>query len=221
MPADKEYMEDELYLTKISMGFSAVFALISITVLIKICRGSRHPFFIQIIVLELVALLLIILREASYIIAVQESNGFKENYELVEGLTIAHAIFSSLSCLAFLTVRWLFSLKYLIVSKEMPGLFRGEVANYEQTGRYKFWKLCMMIGFSLVTLWNMVFTYRWLMEVQEGHPENDSTLAFNFLASYLAVNFLLPLIPVIIFGLALNNVKKFANENQDETLVMN
>ena len=103
----------------------------------------------------------------------------------------------------------------------MPGLFRGEVANYEQTGRYKFWKLCMMIVFSLVTLWNMVFTYRWLMEIQEGNPKDHSTLAFNFMASYLSENLILPLIPLILFGTALHRVKKFANENKDETLVMN
>ena len=83
----------------------------------------------------------------------------------MDGLTIAHAIFSSLSMFAFLIVRWLFSLKYLIVAKEMPGLFRGEVANYEQTGRYNFWKTCMMVIFSLVTIWNIIFTYLWLKDV--------------------------------------------------------
>ena len=41
------------------------------------------------------------------------------------------------------------------------------------------------------------------------------------MASYLSENLILPLIPVIIFGIALARVKKFANENQDETLVMN
>ena len=41
------------------------------------------------------------------------------------------------------------------------------------------------------------------------------------MASYLTENLILPIIPVIIFGIALDRVKKFANENQDETLVMN
>ena len=41
------------------------------------------------------------------------------------------------------------------------------------------------------------------------------------MASYLAENLILPIIPVIIFGIALARVKKFANENEDETLVMN
>jgi len=82
-------------------------------------------------------------------------------------LSMAHAIFSSLSSLAFLVVRWEFMHKYLMVSKEMPGLFRGEVANYEQTGRYKFWKLCISIILGLVTVWSMIFIFLWLMQVQE------------------------------------------------------
>ena len=48
---DKDYMKDELFLTKISLGASAIFALIALLVLIKICRGSRHPFFVKLVIL--------------------------------------------------------------------------------------------------------------------------------------------------------------------------
>lgn len=95
----------------------------------------------------------------------------------------------------------------------MPGLFRGEVANYEQTGRYKFWKLLIWIIFTVVTLWNMVFTYEWLMVLQEGNPTDSPTISHIFMMSYLAENLFLPIIPVFIFAIALARVKKFANEN--------
>ena len=66
----KEYIEEETFLTKLNMVCSGLFALIVVTVLIKICRGSKHPFFIRIIILELIGLVLIELREGSFLIAV-------------------------------------------------------------------------------------------------------------------------------------------------------
>ena len=135
--------------------------------------------------------------------------------------TMAHAIFSSLSGLAFLVVRWQFTHKYLMVSREMPGLFRGEVANYEQTGRYKFWKLIISIIISLVTMWNTIFTFLWLMQVQEDDGDITDFVAFNFMASYLSMNLVLPIIPVVFFGIALKRIYKFARGNDDKTLIMN
>ena len=75
--SDKEFVEDEILLTKINMGVSALFVIMCIATLIKICRGSRHPFFIKLIVLDLIGLILIELREASYIWAFRTSDGFK------------------------------------------------------------------------------------------------------------------------------------------------
>ena len=69
MSFDTDYWKDELFLTKMSMACSAIFGLIALIVLIKICRGSRHPFFIKLVILELVGLFLIVLRELSYIVA--------------------------------------------------------------------------------------------------------------------------------------------------------
>lgn len=55
----------------------------------------------------------------------------------------------------------------------MPGLFKGEVANFESTGRYKCYRLFVTVLFCLVTLWNTLNTYRWLMEVYMGNPEKN------------------------------------------------
>ena len=41
------------------------------------------------------------------------------------------------------------------------------------------------------------------------------------MASYLSMNLILPIIPVIFFGIALKRVNKFARENNDKTLIMN
>ena len=112
-------------------------------------------------------------------------------------------------------------MKYLIISVEMPGLFKGEVANFESTGRYKCYRLIVTIIFCIVTLWNMINTYLWLMEVYEGHPEKNKRLAYSFVLSYLSANLILPMIPMAIFGVALNKIKKFADSNEDQTLVMN
>ena len=203
------------------MGCSGLFAIIVIVVLIKICRGSKHTFFIRIIILELIGLLLIELREGSFLIAVSASNGFEEDKNLVKGLTFIHALLSSIASLLFLIVRWVFCLKYLIISVEMPGLFKGEVANFESTGRYKCYRLIVTVIFCIVTLWNMINTYLWLMEVYEGHPEKNKHLAYSFILSYLSANLILPMIPMAIFGVALNKIKKFADSNEDQTLVMN
>ena len=105
--------------------------------------------------------------------------------------TLFHAFLSSIASLLFLIVRWIFCLKYLIIAREMPGLFKGEVANFESTGRYKCYRLIVTVIFCLVTLWNTLNTYRWLMEVYEGHPEKNRTLAYSFIASYFAANVIL------------------------------
>ena len=190
-------------------------------VLIKICRGSKHPFFIRIIILELIGLLLIELREGSFLYAVSVSDGFQDDQTLVKIMTLLHALLSAIASLLFLIVRWVFCLKYLIISVEMPGLFKGEVANFESTGRYKCYRLIVTIIFCIVTLWNMINTYLWLMEVYEGHPEKNKRLAYSFVLSYLSANLILPMIPMAIFGVALNKIKKFADSNEDQTLVMN
>ena len=200
---------------------SALFAIIVIVVLIKICRGSKHPFFIRIIILELTGLLLIELREGSFLYAVRASDGFQDDKTLVKIMTLLHALLSAIASLLFLIVRWVFCLKYLIISVEMPGLFKGEVANFESTGRYKCYRLIVTIIFCIVTLWNMINTYLWLMEVYEGHPEKNKRLAYSFVFSYLSANLILPMIPMAIFGVALNKIKKFADSNEDQTLVMN
>ena len=200
---------------------SALFAVIVIVVLIKICRGSKHTFFIRIIILELTGLLLIELREGSFLYAVSASDGFQDDKTLVKIMTLLHALLSAIASLLFLIVRWVFCLKYLIISVEMPGLFKGEVANFESTGRYKCYRLMVTIIFCIVTLWNMINTYLWLMEVYEGHPEKNKRLAYSFVMSYLSANLILPMIPMAIFGVALNKIKKFADSNEDQTLVMN
>ena len=171
----KEYIEEESFLAKLNMVCSGLFALIVVTVLIKICRGSKHPFFIRIIILELVGLVLIELREGSFLIAVNQSKGFEEGNDemFVQISTLFHAFLSSIASLLFLIVRWVFCLKYLIIAREMPGLFKGEVANFESTGRYKCYRLIVTVLFCVVTLWNTLNTYRWLMEVYEGHPEKN------------------------------------------------
>ena len=97
----------------------------------------------------------------------------------------------------------------------MPGLFKGEVANFESTGRYKCYKLIVTVIFCLVTLWNTLNTYRWLMEVYEGHPEKNMTLAYSFIASYFAANVILQMIPMVIFGVALSKIRKFADSCED------
>ena len=200
---------------------SALFAIIVIVVLIKICRGSKHTFFIRIIILELTGLLLIELREGSFLLAVSASDGFQDDKTLVKIMTLLHALLSAIASLLFLIVRWVFCLKYLIISVEMPGLFKGEVANFESTGRYKCYRLIVTIIFCIVTLWNMINTYLWLLEVYEGHPEKNMRLAYSFILSYLSANLILPMIPMVIFGVALNKIKKFADSNEDQTLVMN
>lgn len=202
---------------------SALFAVIVIVVLIKICRGSKHTFFIRIIILELTGLLLIELREGSFLFAVSTSDGFQDEDDktLVQIMTMFHALLSAIASLLFLIVRWVFCLKYLIISVEMPGLFKGEVANFESTGRYKCYRLIVTIIFCLVTVWNMINTYLWLMEVYEGNPEKNKSLAYSFILSYLSANLILPMIPMAIFGVALNKIKKFADSNEDQTLVMN
>ena len=129
--------------------------------------------------------------------------------------TLFHALLSSISSLLFLIVRWIFCLKYLIIAREMPGLFKGEVANFESTGRYKCYRLFVTVIFCLVTLWNTLNTYRWLMEVYEGHPEKNRTLAYSFIASYFAANVILQMIPMVIFGVALSKIRKFADSCED------
>ena len=135
--------------------------------------------------------------------------------------TLFHAFLSSTASLLFLIVRWIFCLKYLIIAREMPGLFKGEVANFESTGRYKCYRLFVTVLFCLVTLWNTLNTYRWLMEVYMGNPEKNQTLAYNFIASYFAANVILQMIPMVIFGVALSKIRKFADSCEDQTLVMN
>ena len=67
----------------------------------------------------------------------------------------------------------------------------------------------------------MFTTYFWLIEVYEGHPEKNKSLAYNFVLSYLAAYLILPMIPMSIFGIALRKVKQFADTSDDKTLAMN
>jgi len=41
------------------------------------------------------------------------------------------------------------------------------------------------------------------------------------MVSYLSMNLVLPIIPVIFFGIALRRIYKFARGNGDKTLIMN
>ena len=215
------YIQEEDFLAKCNMACSGVFIVIVLIVLVKTCRGSKHTFFLRIIAFELTGLFLIECREASFLIAVSTSDGFEDDPDGVRAFTFLHAFLSSIAALCFLSVRWVFCLKYLIIATEMPGLFKGEVANFESTGRYKCSQVLIWIFFCSVTAWNMFTTYFWLMEVYEGHPERNKTLAYNFVFSYLAANLILPMIPMSIFGIALRKVKKFADTSEDQTLAMN
>ena len=73
---DKDYFEDEYLLTRINIGVSIVIMLMSITILIKMCCGAKHQFFIGIIVLQLTGCVLVEISETSGIIAVDAGNDF-------------------------------------------------------------------------------------------------------------------------------------------------
>jgi hypothetical protein len=46
---DKDYFEDEYLLTKINIGVSFLLILMSTGILIKMCTGANHRFFVGVI----------------------------------------------------------------------------------------------------------------------------------------------------------------------------
>ena len=75
----QDYIESELFLTWISIITYAIIGLMALVILVKMCMGAKHRFFVSLIILQICGCLLTEMGETSYIVAVKKSNHWRED----------------------------------------------------------------------------------------------------------------------------------------------
>ena len=126
-----------MWSTTVTLSWCVIFLLASKVVLVKVCMGSRDKFMITLLLLQMAGLYCAIIENITLLDAIDKTKDFSdepltdEEKLYLRRTSLTRGICLGLSQFFALFVAWKFSIKYWVVSREMPRLFEGEIVNLE------------------------------------------------------------------------------------------